>query len=74
LLEGSRVEGGILVRKPKSSWSLGKSGKPRVVIGAGSEVRGELVFEREVDLRVDPSARIGAVRGATVQTLEVEAR
>jgi cytoskeletal protein CcmA (bactofilin family) len=64
---GSRVEGGIRVEKPTGSWfnwSSTQSRPPRVVIGPGAVVEGELVFEREVELYVHESAKIGRVTGA----------
>jgi DUF4097 and DUF4098 domain-containing protein YvlB len=76
VLAGSIVKGGIFVRKPSGSWFNfnNNSRVPRVVIGANSVVEGELVFEREVELLVDPSAKIGKVTGATAKTMEVERR
>lgn len=62
----SRVEGGILIKKP-SGWSWGTQRKPRIVIGPRSNVQGTLEFEREVELFVSDSATIGAVKGATAQ-------
>lgn len=66
LEDKSLVHGGIRIQKPHGvSW--GKQRVPRVVIGPGSVVEGELRFEREVELFVHPSARIGAVTGAKAQ-------
>lgn len=62
--EGAKVLGGIKVDKP-SGWSWGKSRPPRIVIGPDSEVGGELVFEREVELYVHATAKVGTIRGAT---------
>ena len=63
---GSVVEGGILVQKPQGiSW--GRQRTPRIIIGPNAVVNGTLRFEREVELFVHPSAKIGAVSGATVQ-------
>src|SRR5690606_40628565 len=64
--DGSVVEGTVRYSKP-SGWHWSASRDPRVVIGRDSEVRGELVFEREVELYVHESAKIGKVTGATVQ-------
>ncbi len=63
---GSVVGGGILVEKPQGiSW--GKVRVPRVLIGPNAVVNGELRFEREVELYVHTSAKIGAVSGATAK-------
>lgn len=61
----SRVDGGILVEKSNSWFNFGSSKPPRVVIGPRAVVQGKLVFEREVELHVSDSARIGEVTGAT---------
>jgi hypothetical protein len=64
----SIVRGGILVEKPTGSWfNWGTQRVPRVVIGPNAVVEGALVFEREVELFVHDSAKIGTVRGATAQ-------
>jgi len=65
----SVVHGGIVVEKPHGfgvHW--GKESKPRIVIGPNAEVDGELRFEREVELFVHSTAKIGKVTGATVQS------
>lgn len=73
VLNGSVIKGGIVVRKPSGSWfNWGNQRTPKVVIGANSVVEGPLVFEREVELLVDASAKIGKVTGATAKTLEIE--
>ena len=61
----SHVEGGIFVEK--SSIGLLQLGQhvPRIVIGPGATVQGELHFERKVQLYVSDKATIGAVTGAT---------
>ena len=64
---GSHVTGGIRVEKPSSNWfpvQVNKR-KPKIVIGPGAVVEGELVFEREVDLYVHETARVGKVTGAS---------
>ena len=64
----SRIHGGILVEKPHGfGLSWGKHRIPRIVIGPNAVVDGELHFEREVELFVHSSARIGPVSGATAQ-------
>jgi hypothetical protein len=60
----SRVADGILVEKPGFSWFSRKSRVPRIVIGPRAVVNGTLKFEREVELYVSESAKIGPVEGA----------
>jgi hypothetical protein len=48
-----------------SGWFVSDSHKPRIVIGPGAVVQGELRFEREVQLYVSDKATVGAVSGAT---------
>lgn len=63
---GSRVEGGILVEKPRgNNWFGGKRRPPTVVIGPDAVVEGELKFEQPVHLYVSDRARIGPVSGAS---------
>jgi len=61
----SHVEGGIVVKKPQSQSWFRETRDPRVVIGPGSVVQGELRFERKVELYVSDKATIGPVVGAT---------
>jgi DUF4097 and DUF4098 domain-containing protein YvlB len=62
----SRVEGGILVRREHSGgWFNWDHRAPRIVIGPGASVQGEMRFERKVQLYVSDRATIGAVVGAT---------
>jgi DUF4097 and DUF4098 domain-containing protein YvlB len=61
----SHVEGGILVEKPSSELIQLVRDVPRIVIGPGATVQGELRFERTVRLFVSDKATIGPVTGAT---------
>jgi len=64
----SRVEGGIVVQKEHDTFGFfhwGTRSKPRIVIGSGAVVQGNLHFEREVQLFVSDQASIGPVSGAT---------
>jgi hypothetical protein len=61
----SRVEGGILVEKGGGGWFSWQPRKPRVVIGPGAVVQGDLRFERAVDLYVSDQATTGPITGAT---------
>lgn len=56
------LAGDLTVRKPKGmGW--GSNRKPVIVIGAGVELRGRIVLEREVELQIDPTARVGQIVG-----------
>ena len=61
---GSQLDGGITVSRPQGWFSAAPKRRPRVVISPGAVVAGPLRFEREVDLYVHRSARIGPVTGA----------
>jgi DUF4097 and DUF4098 domain-containing protein YvlB len=65
ILGASHVEGGILVERASGDLLRLGDGVPRVVIGPGATVAGELRFERKVDLYVSDKATIGPVSGAT---------
>jgi DUF4097 and DUF4098 domain-containing protein YvlB len=64
LAGGSHVEGGILVEQA-SGWFNWNGSKPRIVIGPGAVVQGELRFERPVQLYVSDTASVGPIIGAT---------
>lgn len=67
----SVVHGGILVEKPQGNWLWNNNNSnkiPRIVIGPNAVVEGTLDFEREVELYVHTSAKIGTVRGATAKS------
>jgi hypothetical protein len=61
----SHVEGGIVVEKSSGSVFQIVTDVPRIVIGPGATVQGELRFERKVQLYVSDKATIGTVTGAT---------
>jgi DUF4097 and DUF4098 domain-containing protein YvlB len=62
---GSHIEGGILVKQGHEGLFSWGSHKPRIVIGPGAVVQGELRFERAVDLYVSDQATTGTITGAT---------
>ena len=62
---GSHVEGGILVKHGGGGWFNFGTRKPRIVIGPGAVVQGDLRFERAVELYVSDSATTGPITGAT---------
>jgi hypothetical protein len=61
----SVVEGGIQVQKASSELLHMIREVPRIVIGPGATVHGDLRFERTVQLFVSDKATIGTVTGAT---------
>jgi hypothetical protein len=61
----SRVDGGIFVQKPGGLIHFFGHEVPRIAIGPGATVQGDLRFEREVKLYVSDKATIGPVTGAT---------
>lgn len=64
----SVVHGGITVKKPNKTgfnWGWGKQKPPRVTIGENAEVKGTLFFEREVELQIHPTAKVGPIKGET---------
>jgi hypothetical protein len=65
LRAGSRIDGGILVRKSSPSLFHWHHRNPRIVIGPDVVVSGPLKFEREVDLYVSDRATVGHIEGAT---------
>lgn len=69
LSEGSRVLGGIHIKKPSdnSNWDSKHNHPPEVHICSTCVVEGELRFDRPVELRVDPGAKIGQVIGDVVR-------
>ena len=64
LQDAAVVMGNVIVEKP-SSWSFGNknSRKPKITIGPGSEVRGIIDLEREVELFISETAKVGGVEG-----------
>jgi len=64
LSDGAEVMGDIVVEEPKGwGWSNKKQRTPRVVIGPGSTVHGEIRLEREVELYISDTAQVGRVTG-----------
>jgi hypothetical protein len=61
----SHVEGGIVVEQEHGFFIHFSRGMPRIVIGPGAVVQGEMHFHRKVKLYVSDRATIGAVSGAT---------
>lgn len=65
LSDGAILRGDLIIEKPSSwGWNNKKKRKPRVIIGPGSVVEGQIKLEREVELYISESARVGGVSGA----------
>jgi hypothetical protein len=64
VIEGSVVKGDLIVEKP-SNWGWGKSKDrtPRIVIGPGSSVEGDIRLERRVELFISDTASVHGVTG-----------
>ena len=62
-LEGNtEIMGDLTVHKSKNSgWR--KQDPNEITIGPNATIHGDLYFEKEVKLRIDPSARIGNIHG-----------
>ena len=60
----SRVEHGIIVKKPHGSFFASDKPPPTIIIAPGATVTGTLRFEHEVKLYVSDKAKIGPVEGA----------
>jgi DUF4097 and DUF4098 domain-containing protein YvlB len=69
LRSGARVLGGIHVLEETNSHNWNRNDPPRVDIGENCVVEGTLRFDREVELKVHPSAKIGQVIGDKVRRL-----
>ncbi len=62
LFDGAVVSGDIIVEKPRG-WNWNRNQRPRVVIGPGCRVEGEIRLEREGRLYISESADVGGVSG-----------
>ena len=58
----SVVKGDLVVEEPKG-WNSKKSRKPRIIIGPGSHVEGDIELEQEVELFISETAEVGGVKG-----------
>ena len=69
VVDGSVIKGDLIVEKP-GGWSWGTifKGEPKVVIGPGSSVVGNIELQHKVKLFISVSAQVGGVTG--VMTLD----
>jgi DUF4097 and DUF4098 domain-containing protein YvlB len=62
LSNGAALQGDLVVEKPHGrNWNTGR--KPRVIVGPGVRIAGEIRLEREVELYISDSAEVGGVSG-----------
>jgi DUF4097 and DUF4098 domain-containing protein YvlB len=70
ILNGSEVSGNVVVRRP-GGWNFSKRNKPVYVeIGKDVVVRGKLIFEQPVRLKLHDSARVGEIIGDEVTRVD----
>ncbi len=64
-LSGNAVlQGDLTVEKPDSfGWNDDERRKPKIIVGPGSKVEGDIVLEREVELYISEAAEVGGVSG-----------
>jgi DUF4097 and DUF4098 domain-containing protein YvlB len=64
LYDSAEVMGNVVVDKPSNwGWDNKKQRTPKVVIGPGARVHGELRLKREVELYISDTAEVGGVTG-----------
>jgi DUF4097 and DUF4098 domain-containing protein YvlB len=63
LSNASTVQGDLVVESPNGGNWRDRDRRPRVIIGPGSRVLGEIRLEREVELYISDSAEVGGVSG-----------
>lgn len=62
--EGTAIRGDVIVQKPGgTNWFSKNNREPKVVIGPGSQVDGDIRLERVVKLYISNTAIVGGVRG-----------
>lgn len=63
LMDGSILQGDLIVEKPGGWGNRNRNRKPKIVIGPDSRVAGTVVVEREVELFISDTAEVGGVSG-----------
>ena len=64
LTDGANLHGNLTIEKPGGiNWGRSNSRKPKIVIGPGCTVGGEIIVEREVQLYISDTAEVGGVSG-----------
>ena len=62
-LRDAVIEGDLVVEEPGMWSNSGKKRKPRIIIGPGSRIAGDIVIEHEVELFISEAAEVGSVMG-----------
>jgi carbonic anhydrase/acetyltransferase-like protein (isoleucine patch superfamily) len=62
LSNGSTLQGDLVVEKPGGHWNA-DGRKPRIIVGPGARVLGQIRLEREVELYISEAAEVGGVSG-----------
>ena len=64
LTEKAKLQGDLIIEKPGGgNWNGKESRKPKITIGPGSKVIGNIIVEREVELYISKTAEVGGVSG-----------
>ena len=63
LSNASTVQGDLVVESPNGGSFRDRDRRPRIIIGPGSRVLGEIRLERNVELYISDSAEVGGVSG-----------
>lgn len=63
LMENTTLKGDLLVEKPGGFRRDRSNRKPKIVIGPGSSVGGDIRLEREVELYISDNATVGDIEG-----------
>lgn len=61
--EAAVLKGDLTVKKPHDLGRRGSTRKPRIIIGPGSKVLGQIVAERAIELYISDTAEVGGVSG-----------
>ena len=69
LLDGTVVEGNVLVKKPWG-WSSEDRKPVKVELGRDVQVKGDLIFEQPVRLKIHESASFGEMIGEDIEVME----
>jgi DUF4097 and DUF4098 domain-containing protein YvlB len=69
LLDGTVVEGSVLVKKPWG-WSSDDRKPVKVEIGQDVQVKGDLIFEQPVQLKIHESASFREMIGEDIEVME----